>query len=136
MGLQESLLIPTPAGSAHFLAIRRRSRWQVSVWLLTHTHTSLGKAEAHGWFCIQPFLLAGKKILPPEETDTSYLSPVPPAPEPLSKPDSQEGRGLSGSSANLPFPLWQKTGCSQSPSEGDCTPRLHALRVQPSPQSL
>lgn len=59
----------------------------------------------------------------------------PPTPEPL-QARLTEGSSLLGALPQLALPLWQKTECIQSPSEGVCTRRLHALRVQPSPQSL
>ena len=82
------------------------------------------------------FPTGGEKKSFPQRRRNPHTRHLSPQPWSLS-PSPTHGRAASllGSSANLPFPLWQKTGCIQSPSEGACTPRLHALCVQPSPQS-
>lgn len=84
MGLPAGPLLPTRARSGRFLAIRRRSRWQKSLCGSTHTHTSLGEAESHGCFCIEPFLLVGGKPFPQRTRapHTRHLSPPPRSPSP------------------------------------------------------
>lgn len=57
----------------------------------------------------------GKKILPSEETESSYPSPVPPTLEPLSKPDSREGSELVGELCQLALSPLAKDGVYPEP---------------------
>lgn len=117
-GRVRSGLLPTPARSARFLAIRRRSRWRVSAWLVTHSHTSPGKAEMHGWFCIQPFLLAGKKN--PSLRGDGILIPVTCPPNPGASLQARltgGQRACWGALPTCPFPSGKRRGVSRAPQK-------------------
>lgn len=118
MGLQASVLLPTPAGSAHFLAIRRRSRWQVSVWLLTHTHTLPwarqrrmdGSASSLSYW-------RGKKSFPQRRRipHTRHLSPLPRSLSP--SPTHRRAQACRGALPTCPFPSGRRRGVARAPQK-------------------